>query len=559
MYDKNAIKEELINIQTGEKLDFDKISKLKDNKMLKVRPDLWCDWDFERNNELELDIYKITYGSVKKVWWICPKCESNYDANINNRFYNNNCPYCVGKKVNHTNSLASLNPTVASEWHLEMNGDLTPNDVTYGSNKKAWWRGKCDHEWETTISHRTTRNTGCPYCSNTKLLAGFNDMWTTNPKLASLLLYPEDGYKFMQNSHSRTDWQCPTCNEIVLNKDIRAVNNFGLSCPNCSDGFTLPEKIVYFLLKQLNIKFESEKVFNWSDGKRYDFFIPSNNILIETHGGQHSGKGFSNVGGRTLKEEQENDKIKYEMAIKNNINKYIVIDARYSDFEYIKSNIVKSQLVELFDLTRIDWIKIEKQSASTIVKEVCDIWNSGLKILKQISETSNLSRSTVSRYLKQGSKLGWCDYSIETSSDHIKRKIVRISPNGSDVVEYCSISEAERSNNFPSRSGITKVCRGEARTCKGYIFMYYEDFVEYKKGNRELIQNPKKENKIVQLDLNNNLIQEYNNISEASNLLNINYKLIHRVCSKKREVTYGFKWMYKEDYEKMLQEKQNIN
>ena len=33
----------------------------------------------------------------------------------------------------------------------------------------------------------------CPVCSNRKVLKGINDLWTTNPELAKLLVDPEDG------------------------------------------------------------------------------------------------------------------------------------------------------------------------------------------------------------------------------------------------------------------------------------------------------------------------------------------------------------------------------
>jgi hypothetical protein len=46
--------------------------------------------------------------------------------------------------------LAEKYPNLANEWHPTKNGELSPYDVTNGSNKKVWW--KCakgnDHEWE---------------------------------------------------------------------------------------------------------------------------------------------------------------------------------------------------------------------------------------------------------------------------------------------------------------------------------------------------------------------------------------------------------------------------
>ena len=38
------------------------------------------------------------------------------------------------------NSLAEVHPELISEWS-EKNLPLTPDDITFGSNKKVWWKG----------------------------------------------------------------------------------------------------------------------------------------------------------------------------------------------------------------------------------------------------------------------------------------------------------------------------------------------------------------------------------------------------------------------------------
>ena len=48
------------------------------------------------------------------------------------------------------NSLAEVHPELVSEWS-EKNLTLTPDDITFGSNKKVWWRGACGHEWQATL------------------------------------------------------------------------------------------------------------------------------------------------------------------------------------------------------------------------------------------------------------------------------------------------------------------------------------------------------------------------------------------------------------------------
>lgn len=60
-------------------------------------------------------------------------------------------------------SLAETHPDLALEWHPTKNGELTPQDVSKGSDKKAWWKCMYEHEWEAAISSRS-QGSGCPVC-----------------------------------------------------------------------------------------------------------------------------------------------------------------------------------------------------------------------------------------------------------------------------------------------------------------------------------------------------------------------------------------------------------
>lgn len=76
------------------------------------------------------------------------------------------------------------------------------------------------------------------------------------------------------------------------------------------------------LLRAANIKFEREKTFSdLRGGKfRYDFYLPSYNILIEVDGEQHFKqiKVFQKTRSDFLKQ-QENDRRKNSYALANNI------------------------------------------------------------------------------------------------------------------------------------------------------------------------------------------------------------------------------------------------
>ena len=56
-------------------------------------------------------------------------------------------------------------PELVSEWHPTKNGELKPDEVSHGSQKKVWWLCPKDHSYDSLISNRTSkRPSGCPYC-----------------------------------------------------------------------------------------------------------------------------------------------------------------------------------------------------------------------------------------------------------------------------------------------------------------------------------------------------------------------------------------------------------
>ena len=80
------------------------------------------------------------------------------------------------------NSLAEVHPELVSEWS-EKNLTLTPDDITFGSNKKVWWRGACGHEWQASVKARSNGEK-CPICSGARVIAGIKDLATLEPLLA---------------------------------------------------------------------------------------------------------------------------------------------------------------------------------------------------------------------------------------------------------------------------------------------------------------------------------------------------------------------------------------
>ncbi|WHZ04949.1 zinc-ribbon domain-containing protein [Neobacillus sp. YX16] len=131
-----------------------------------VREDLAKEWDYDKN--YGITPFDIPPNSNKKFWWLCSKGHSYESSTDHRNNRGDGCPYCGGKKVNNDNCLATVNPSLASQWHPTKNEILTPYDVTPGSQKKVWWKCEKGHEWEAVVYSRngskSNKPKGCKKC-----------------------------------------------------------------------------------------------------------------------------------------------------------------------------------------------------------------------------------------------------------------------------------------------------------------------------------------------------------------------------------------------------------
>ncbi|MDB4018613.1 zinc-ribbon domain-containing protein [Aquiluna sp.] len=80
--------------------------------------------------------------------------------------------------------MRTTHPALAEEFHPFLNGEYSPNSIVAGTSRKIWWNCSLGHEWRTSGNSRVTSNSGCPVCSNKKVLFGYNDLATTAPEIA---------------------------------------------------------------------------------------------------------------------------------------------------------------------------------------------------------------------------------------------------------------------------------------------------------------------------------------------------------------------------------------
>ena len=206
---------------------------------------LMSEWNWEKNNAIGMFPDKLKEQSNKIVWWKCPTCNHEWESAVYRRTNAIWCPQCwkteqhTPHKPNKGESFADLFPNIAKEWNLDKNLPLLPSDVKPRASQNVWWRCQLGHEWQAKVTDRVTGN-GCPYCSNRKALAGFNDLATINPSLASEWDY-EKNYPLLPTqvtagSKKKVWWHCKEGHSypaIILNRA------YGTKCSYCSQQMVL--------------------------------------------------------------------------------------------------------------------------------------------------------------------------------------------------------------------------------------------------------------------------------------------------------------------------------
>ena len=209
---------------------------------LKDNLNLMKEWNYEKN--INIDINNITSGSSKKVWWKCSKGHE-WEAVIHTRTKGVGCPYCVGKKaIQGINDFASLHPEMLNEWDYEKNEKIgiRPEEMLIGSQKEVNWICSNGHSFKRSIYDRLNGKSNCPYCTNRKLLKGYNDIATTNPELLKewdyekndkLGIYPDN---ITNGTRTKIWWKCDKGHEwdSIARSRIK-----GHGCPYCSNNLVL--------------------------------------------------------------------------------------------------------------------------------------------------------------------------------------------------------------------------------------------------------------------------------------------------------------------------------
>ena len=212
---------------------------LYDCCMEQNRQAILAEWDSESNGVLTAQ--DVASSSHKLIWWQCEKGH-RWQAQINSRIRGSGCPYCTNRKVIiGENDLGTTHPHLAAEWHLQKNGQLTPQSVVAGNHMKVWWKCSKGHEWQAAVYSRS-QGAGCPVCSGKVVIAGENDLASAYPAIAAQwhpakngTLTPADVAPYSNRS---AWWICELGHEY--RSSIAHRTQMATDCPYCTGRKVLP-------------------------------------------------------------------------------------------------------------------------------------------------------------------------------------------------------------------------------------------------------------------------------------------------------------------------------
>ncbi|MGW6611834.1 NUMOD1 domain-containing DNA-binding protein, partial [Peribacillus butanolivorans] len=135
--------------------------------------------------------------------------------------------------------------------------------------------------------------------------------------------------------------------------------------------------------------------------------------------------------------------------------------------------------------------------------------------------------------------------------DIVRKPVIQLSLDGDFIKEWESATEVQRELGI-HQTNISYVCKGKKKSAGGFLWIYKEDYSLQKVSDKVKFfkKDLKKRIPIIQLSLNGEFIREWESATKAKEILGISNSNIKETCIGKRKSSGGYKWMYKEDYEK---------
>ena len=130
-------------------------------------------------------------------------------------------------------TLEQFNPELADQLV-----DQSLRSIARGSDKKVQWRCPVDsrHVWWASPMNRTASKnpTGCSVCNGKTVIPGVNDVATTHPKAAALMVDKKLRTKLTGSSNKKVEFWCGNPKHKHWTAPLSNVARQGTRCPQCS-------------------------------------------------------------------------------------------------------------------------------------------------------------------------------------------------------------------------------------------------------------------------------------------------------------------------------------
>ncbi|CAN5406132.1 hypothetical protein BH11CYA1_BH11CYA1_43440 [soil metagenome] len=199
----------------------------KENSLAKRFPKIAKEYS-EKKNALELA--KISYGSSRRVWWHCSKCDHEWQTAISNRTQlGSSCPNCRKSPLL---DLTKLKRYIRF-FDKKANKGIDPAKLP--TRKPVWW--KCnrgpDHQWKQFFKEKD--GDFCPFCRGAK--PSLTNNLTLMPALVkeyhptkNKKLKPKD---VSMRSFRSAWWKCPKGSDHEWEGRVYERTFEGAGCPFC--------------------------------------------------------------------------------------------------------------------------------------------------------------------------------------------------------------------------------------------------------------------------------------------------------------------------------------
>lgn len=244
------------------------------NDALSANPGLRDVWSFAENGPIEV-LEQTARSSNKSYRWKCSDNPHTFSASVATAVRGVSCGVCANRELlTGFNDLAShlhaqefdlIKTELFSEKFGWQRHELKPEEIRISDKRRVWWRCSQNdgHSWDTSLSARLGRDSGCPFCAGNRVSPGENDLATRFPELI-----PEWSSgnsttpgQVAFGSQQKVWWVCPSNtghpDYETSPKSRTGPNSTG--CPDCNTGGFETSKPAYLYLIEHH-EFEALKI-----------------------------------------------------------------------------------------------------------------------------------------------------------------------------------------------------------------------------------------------------------------------------------------------------------